>query len=96
MIQLHLLTEFLTGHYRPRKNLIRMGLPKTDECRFCAEEEETSIHQATKCPAIENQRSHCFNSGVDVLEAASNVGKSGANCESFVSSHNRSRDLSEL
>lgn len=39
-----------------RGHLKKIGLVETEVCRFCEEEDETSIHILSECAAIRNAR----------------------------------------
>ncbi len=58
--------QIITGHnYLGRHNVV-VGDTDDDECRFCMEDEETSLHIVAECPALHAARRTAF--GVHFLE----------------------------
>ena len=55
-----MLTGFLTGHCQLRGHLKKLGTEENGMCRFCDEEEETSIHLLTDCEAMFHKRKEWF------------------------------------
>jgi ribonuclease HI len=53
---LRVLIGILSGHCRLRRHLSKLGLADTGICRFCGEEEETSIHVLADCGALIHKR----------------------------------------
>jgi ribonuclease HI len=53
---LKLVTEILTGHCHLNEHLTRIGVKDDSECRWCLEDEESSLHVITSCPAIVRAR----------------------------------------
>lgn len=51
-----LLVSLLTGHGATRYMWYKIGVAKSGSCRYCGEEEETSIHILCHCPAIAGKR----------------------------------------
>ncbi|CAH1107762.1 unnamed protein product [Psylliodes chrysocephalus] len=54
--RLRIVTGILTGHYRLRGHLSKLRVVDDSECRFCEEEDETSIHILTECAVLQNPR----------------------------------------
>lgn len=54
--QLRILTGLLTGHCRLNKHMRRIRASENDSCRFCHEEDETSIHILCECEALCHKR----------------------------------------
>ena len=50
--KLRILTGILAGHCKLRAHLTNIGLEQTKTCRFCGEEDETSIHILTNCGGL--------------------------------------------
>ena len=46
----------ITGHDTFNKHSFRTGYAMSPYCRFCEEEEETSIHIITDCPVFTGRR----------------------------------------
>ncbi len=55
---LRIAVGFITGHYKFRKHLHRIGLADSPQCRFCEEEDEDAHHLIWRCPTFEQRRAH--------------------------------------
>ena len=60
-VHLGWLIQFLTGHNFLRRHEALQNPTVNPTCRLCGEEEETSWHLATNCPACWRERSEIFN-----------------------------------
>ena len=54
------LVQWLTGHAKLNRHLGLMGLANNSQCRFCEEEEETTIH-LVRCPRLHSLAEDAFN-----------------------------------
>ncbi|KAJ8981856.1 hypothetical protein NQ317_017534 [Molorchus minor] len=61
---IRMVTGLLTGHCHLSRHLQLIGIAEDPECRWCLEDEETSSHVLTKCPAIARVRERHFGSSV--------------------------------
>lgn len=61
---LRMVTGLLTGHCHLNRHLQIIGIKDDSECRWCLEDEETSSHILTECPAIVWARERHFGSCV--------------------------------
>ncbi|KAJ8970474.1 hypothetical protein NQ317_017740 [Molorchus minor] len=59
-----MVTGLLTGHCHLSRHLQLIGIVEDPECRWCLEDEETSSHVLTECPAIARVRERHFGSSV--------------------------------
>ncbi|KAJ8975060.1 hypothetical protein NQ317_005777 [Molorchus minor] len=61
---IRMVTGLLTGHCHLSRHLQLIGIAEDPECRWCLEDEETSSHVLTECPAIARVRERHFGSSV--------------------------------
>ncbi|KAJ8976550.1 hypothetical protein NQ317_011814 [Molorchus minor] len=61
---IRMVTGLLTGHCHLSRHLQLIGIAEDPECRWCLEDEETSPHVLTECPAIARVRERHFGSSV--------------------------------
>ncbi|KAJ8977196.1 hypothetical protein NQ317_009430 [Molorchus minor] len=61
---IRMVTGLLTGHCHLNRHLQLIGIAEDPECRWCLEDEETSSHVLTECPAIAKVRERHFGSSV--------------------------------
>ena len=54
--------QFLTGHNKLKRHKnLQYGIIDPHSCRLCLEDEESSFHVITECPAMQVHRSGIFN-----------------------------------
>ncbi|XP_036138900.1 uncharacterized protein LOC118644432 [Monomorium pharaonis] len=59
-----LATQLLTGHGDLNYHLYKLGSSDTPDCRWCGEEEETSLHILGNCPVLVGPRARLLGSGI--------------------------------
>ncbi len=65
---IRILVGFITGHFKFRKHLGKLGLVEESTCRFCGEADEDSHHLIWNCPTFEQRRVLDTNLGADRYE----------------------------